>query len=181
MKHLFIIGFTLLATLSHSQTTPTKKKLNIDSIMRVEDEKRNQWIGKIYPNFLVTLQNEEYSNPKLKGKVIFVNFWFSTCVPCLAEMEDLNRLFAKFGSNPNFEFLSFTFENAEQIEKIRKQYNIHYKIFSIPKEECYRLNLRGGFPTNIVIDRNGLIKYKSQIGEADNFIQSIYTFISSSL
>ena len=181
MKHVFVVSFILLATISYSQTTPTRENLNVDSLIRVENAKRNAWIGKTYPNFLVTLHNEEYSNLKLKGKVIFVNFWFSTCVPCLAEMEDLNRLFEKFGSNPNFSFLSFTFENAEQIEKIRKKYNIHYKIFSISKDECYRLNLRGGFPTNIVIDRNGLVKYISQSGEVDNFIQSIYTFISSSL
>ena len=62
MKHLYIIGFTLLATLSHSQTTPTKKKLNIDSLMRVEDEKRNQWIGKIYPNFFCSFHSFLYLN-----------------------------------------------------------------------------------------------------------------------
>ena len=181
MKYLFVLSFILFATLSYSQTVPAKNNLNIDSLFRIQNEIRNVWIGKKYPNFSVTLNTVEYSNLKLKGKVIFSNFWLSTCSHCLEEIQDLNRLFEKFGSNPNFEFLSFTFENAEQIEIIKKKYNIHYKMISISKDECYRLNLQGGFPTNIVIDQNGIVRYISQLGEADNFIGTIYSVISSGL
>lgn len=181
MKHVFVISFILLTTVSYSQVTQVERASKMDSLIRVSIEERNAWIGKAYPDFSVTINHVEYSNPKLKGKVIFVNFWFATCRPCLAEMEDLNKLYEKFGSNPNFEFLSFTFENAKQIELIRKKYNIQYKIFSISREECYRLNFNGGFPTNIVIDKNGLVKYINQITEEDNFIGKIYPTISGSL
>jgi peroxiredoxin len=181
MKYLLVISFSLLVIGSYGQASPDKKQFNYDSLLRIENKERVAWIGKAYPDFSVTINNKEYSNPKLKGKVIFANFWFAACRPCLAEMEDLNKLYEKFGSNPNFEFLSFTYENAEQIEIIRKKYNIKYKIVSISREECYRLNLKGGFPTNIVIDKNGLIKYINQFIEEDNFVGTIYPSISTSL
>lgn len=181
MKKIFLIGFIILAKFSLCQTNSGRKILNADSLIKVQNENRKAWIGKAYPDFLIVSNNTEYSNQKLKGKVIFVNFWFSACAPCLAEMEDLNRLFEKFNSNSKFEFLSFTFDSPEQIEVIKKKYNILYKIFSISNEECYRLNLRGGFPTNIVIDSNGLVKYISLIGKADNFMETIYSIILNSL
>ena len=77
----------------------------------------------------------------------------------MAEMNELNKLFNHFKPAKNFEFVSFTFESAKEINLIRKKYNIHYNIFSISRDECYRLNNNNGFPTSIILNSAGLVTW----------------------
>ena len=102
----------------------------------MQNKRRLACIGKPYPEFSVFANNKEYSNLNLKGKVAFINFWFSTCAPCIAEFDDLNKLFEKFNQNKNFEFISFTFDNQDIIDSIKKKYDIKYTVFSLSGEEC---------------------------------------------
>ena len=181
MKPALLIYFILSATLSYSQATPARRIINHDSLIEMQNKRRLACIGKPYPEFSVFANNKEYSNLNLKGKVVLLNFWFSTCAPCIAEFDDLNKLFEKFNQNKNFEFISFTFENQNIIDSIKKKYDIKYTVFSLSGEECDRLNLQSGFPKTIMIDTAGNIKYISLIGQLNNFTGIIYPLISKEL
>ncbi|HMK17155.1 MAG TPA: TlpA disulfide reductase family protein [Chitinophagaceae bacterium] len=155
-----------------------KENIN-DSLIKVETEKKGkiaeEMIGKEYP-LLVSLANKAgVTSADLKTKIVFLNFWFASCLPCLEEFDGLNEMYKKFKENKNFEFISFTFENSNQIEEFEKKYSIQYKIISITNDECHSLNLNNGFPTNIILGKNGIIKniYVGGHGskkEAKNFI-----------
>ena len=120
-------------------------------------------------------------------KVVFLNFWFAACPPCIAEFEELNKLYKDFKNDSSFEFVSFTFEDSLEIEAMRKRYDIKYKIFSIARTECKRLNMNNGFPTNAILDKAGLFKYIHVGGEMNNreirkfFKTHYYPMISAAL
>lgn len=146
----------------HSENDSLPKgQMNLDSLIQVsieESEKRKQdAIGKPYPAFFIKNETGLLSNKDLYGKIIFVNFWFATCPPCIEEFDAINQLYFKF-KGKQFEIVSFTFENEKKVKEIRKKYNLKYKIFSITKEECERLNFGMGYPTNIILDEKGIIK-----------------------
>jgi thiol-disulfide isomerase/thioredoxin len=178
MKYFFSVFFILVATVFYSKAVFSQIGMNADSIIKVENNKRDALIGTAYPPFNVTLNNKIYSNRSLKGKTVFINFWFAACVPCMAEMDDLDKLFDKFKANKNFEFISFTFDNDSTIAAIKKKYNISYNIFTKSGEECHRLSFQGGFPTSIVIDTAGNIKYVSHLAEKADFVNTVYPVIS---
>ncbi len=139
--------------------------------------KETRIIGTVYPSFKIENDTTFFSNEDIKAKTVFVNFWFAACPPCIAEFEGLNQLYQQFKDNKNFEFLSFTFEKSDVIEKFRSHYNLPFKIYSIEADECRRLNLNSGYPVNIIIDENGLIRYYREGGltskeEATTYIQN---------
>ena len=187
MKRTLLLIFLLSTFTSFSQSSSEKNKNNLDSLFDAIKKRENEAVGKQYPEFKFHFDNIEYSNSTLKGKIIFINFWFATCPPCLAEFDELNKLYAKFKDNSNFEFISFTFEDSEKIESIKKAYRISYTVISIPKEDCYKLNLNNGFPTSVILDKDGKIKLIHSGGSLVRtdikhfFSEKYYPLISSEL
>jgi len=160
MKQVLFIYCFLLSTLSYGQVADSGKyTITADSFLVMMDKKNSEYINKPFTQFSITTNNKKCSNKTLKGKVVFINFWFAACAPCMAEMNELNKLFKHFKKSKNFEFVSFTFESPTEIELIKRKYNIHYNIFSISQDECYRLNNNNGFPTSIILNATGFVKW----------------------
>ena len=201
MKSLF--NFTFICFLFFSCSTANDKKADsniaeaskemsyADSLVNAElaksASKSNEQIGGTYPSFAFTVNNQQVTNENLRGKVVFINFWFASCPPCRVEFEALNKLYEKYRGNDSFVFLSFTYENYGEIEKIRKENNFRFQIVSISNDECRRLNLNNGYPTNIIIDKEGVIRNVYTGGHASSdesnqfFVQNIYPAIEKLL
>lgn len=188
MKQVLFIYCFLLSTLSYGQIPDSGKyTITADSFLVMMNKKNSEFINKPFPQFSIKANTKECSNKTLKGKVVFINFWFAACAPCMAEMDELNKLFEHFKQAKNFEFVSFTFESSNEIQLIKKKYNLHYNIFSISQDECYRLNNNNGFPTSIVLDSAGTVKYihsgdrlnKKEI--KSYFTSKVYPLISKEL
>ena len=129
--------------------------ISMDSLFKI---KERESIGKAFPIFTANFNGHSITKDSLKGKVVFINFWFEACPPCVAELSALNELYKKFSTNKDFEFISFTYEKPGKILLLKKKYNIKYKVASVNRQECYRLNQNNGFPTSIVLDKEGVIK-----------------------
>lgn len=150
--------------ISFAQQNKTPGELYMDSLFR---EKAKQSIGKDFPDFSALFDGRKLSNDSLKGKVLFINFWFKACPPCIAEMPALNELYKRLKGNKSFEFLSFTYENSRNVKSFRQKYKAQYKIASVSRNECYRLNQNNGFPTSIIVDKDGKIWELYTGGDAD--------------
>ena len=128
----------------------------------------NSTIGKQFNQFNVKTPGfSDFSNTNLQGKISFVNFWFESCPPCIAELEGFNKLFDTLKYNKNFIFVSFTFDPDSTIQYLKKKYNIQYHVFHIDRDECYKLNFNNGFPASFILDRNGVVKYAKYGGVTD--------------
>ena len=112
----------------------------------------------------------------LKGKVVLINFWFEGCHPCMTEMPMLNEINKNFKAQKDFLFISFTFDNKEAIQRVKEKFGITFKILSTSQKECGRLNFYSGYPTSIILDRAGVIRYVHGSGYDMDIINEEMTY-----
>ena len=165
-KTIFLILILTFGLRAFSQDTiKVKKEFDYEDFLKSQ---RKKYFGVQYPEFKVsTSDTAVFSNANLTNKIIFINFWFESCAPCIAEIDGFNEMFAKLKDNSNFLFVSFTFDSDSTIRKLVAKYNIKYKVVHIDKPECYRLNFKNGFPSSFILDKNGIIRYFKAGGEID--------------
>ena len=167
---LCIVLFCNTGTFAQDNTSPVTQLLQkLDSIKRSA-------IGKDFCEFeSVTLNGEVISKKDLIGKITFINLWFETCNPCIAEMGDLIELYDKLRDNKDFQFFSFTTDAFEIAKKAVEKYNIPYIVCPVLREDAYRMNLNTGFPTKIIIDKEGKIVFfnSGNVNEIEGIIKQI--------
>ena len=114
--------------------------------------------GVFAPNFTATtIDGQHLELAQLKGKVVVLNFWFTRCQPCIAEMPDLNKLVAHYSSD-KVAFISFSYEEEKVVKAfLEKQ---PFKFATVAKSETIRrdvFKLFSSWPYSIIIDREGKI------------------------
>jgi peroxiredoxin len=159
--------FILLLLVSHSLSSQNLS-FDLSYFQYQRDSIIQSKIGTPFLDFSATSVNGKIiSEKQLQGKVTLINFWFAGCTPCIAEFDALNDLYDKFKDHPSFQFLSLTFDPEESVRETRLKYDIPYDVSSIKREECHRLNFDSGFPTSIIVDRQGKIVFIKYGGSTD--------------
>ena len=114
-----------------------------------------------------------------ENSVTVVNFWFSTCAPCIAELGELNELNeelklkggAVIGINADTigGDESMIMEARSILEKKGAAYqNIHFSADSEAGKLTYSIT---AFPTTVVVDRSGRIVGEPILGGINNEAQ----------
>ncbi len=129
--------------------------------------KKNEFLGylsknhngeKYVPFEITTLDGKKINNESLVGKVTFINFWFEGCLGCRSEFQRLNELYDSLKTNSSFQFVSVTFDSLQTLPDFIKKFDLQFPIACIKDiNEAWRMNLRFGFPTNIIVDKHGVI------------------------
>lgn len=164
-----IILFSLFTSTAYSQSNvnnkpPTEKgKLTISQLW---ENRVKPFIGKDY--FKLTNADSIFKNAgiEMPEGVCLINLWFANCRPCITEFPDLVKLSEKYAGK-NFRIVSLTFENDSIIDTFRKKYNLPFMPRHISREACYELNLKNGFPTNIILNTSGIIAHISMGGSSN--------------
>ncbi len=116
-------------------------------------------IGTDYVPFsITTLDGKVINNAYIKGKVTFFSFWFKGCHPCLDEFDELNELYKNINNDTNIVFVAITFDKEEEITDILSKYNVTFPVACVPKKEVRRLNYNRGFPSVVLIDKQGKVR-----------------------
>lgn len=116
-------------------------------------------IGKSLPTFNgVTVNNKPFSNIDLKNQVVVINFWFEKCPPCIAEMPELNNFVDKYGKK-SVRFIGITHDGPASAKRFQKRNGYQYEIVSLSKDEIRKLNINHGFPSNVLVGKDGKIVY----------------------
>lgn len=109
------------------------------------------------PDFSLTdLEGKPISLKNFEGKVLLLNFWFTACAPCIAEMPDLNRL-KEYYEEQDVVFLSMAPERAPKVEEFLEKHRFTYH--HLPAAGDYIEQFGAGYPKNILVDRTGIIRY----------------------
>ena len=129
-------------------------------------ENAEKFIGKKLPFNSVTKINGESLNIKsLKGKPTLINFWFTTCKPCIKEIDDLNRIKKDYGDTVNF--LAITFESTEKVREFLKKKNFDFTQIVNAKREIDKIE-NDAYPMSMFLDKNGIIFFiQGNITEKD--------------
>jgi thiol-disulfide isomerase/thioredoxin len=123
--------------------------------------------GTSYPGFRLRNGEGELTSDQLRGKVIWINFWFEACKPCMAEMGAIDDVVRSLRNREDFVMLSLTWDDQQAIRRVREKFPMPYPVYSVSEETCARLNGGRGYPTNVVIDKQGLIRYIAVGGKTD--------------
>jgi len=96
-----------------------------------------------------------------QGKKLLVNFWASWCVPCRAEMPDLEALANDYNSD-RFELVPINLDVGESgLEKARKfleEEKLSLPLYPAPMQAFQKLQQQAvtvGLPTTLLLDEKG--------------------------
>jgi peroxiredoxin len=114
-----------------------------------------------------TINGKRVHLAEFKGKVVVLNFWFIACPPCRLEIVPLNEVVNEF-KDQDVIFLSIAREKDDDVKTYLKSTEFLFQTIADPKSaignHVYHLF---GYPTTIVIDKLGKIRYYSLGGKID--------------
>lgn len=124
-------------------------------------EKLFSFENKQLPFFsLKNLDSKRITSNDMKGKVTFINLWFTQCYPCVKEIPLLNLLKKKYKNEVNF--LAMTFDSKDKVKKFlkRKKFNFDHLVDG----KYYLSKTLGniGYPKIIILDKEGIVRYVDQ-------------------
>jgi len=140
------------------------------------DAFRNSLINKSLKSFHLTdMNNKKWDSKELKGKIIVINFWFTACKPCIAEMIYLNKLVQE-NNDSSVVFIAPAPEIETQIKKFLKKYDFYYNIIPASADFITAMDIQN-FPTHLVVDKEGIIR-QVFIGYADDIKEKLQAEIN---
>jgi TonB family protein len=113
------------------------------------------------PDFsFTTLDNEQVSLASLRGKVALLDFWGTWCPPCRASIPTIAGLQKQFAKK-QVEFVGISSDSDE--DAWRKFIAANHMVWSEYRDSddhVQRAFQVDSFPTYIVLDRNGVIRFR---------------------
>lgn len=165
-------------------------KLNIDignlnGKEKKDKEKVYSFLNKKLPSKILNSINGNEIDLSKINKPTVLNFWFTSCKPCIDEMPILNEIKSKY--QDKVDFIAITYETEDKTIPFFKKHEFDYTQIIGEKDFVEKLGIQA-FPKNIFIDKNGIVKhiengipYMSENGkmkmgngsEFENFIKEI--------
>jgi peroxiredoxin len=115
------------------------------------------------PDFSITTAEGEYiSLDDLKGKVVLLDFWGTWCPPCVASVPGLRDLNKKYSKESSFVMISVSSDSDEETWKeFVGREKMVWAQFLDRERAVQRAFKVSAFPTYIVLDSDGVIRYRS--------------------
>ena len=116
------------------------------------------------PDFeLNDIYGQHYRLSEMKGKVVVLNFWFTACAPCRAEMPLLDSV--KKQSDPTkVIFLALALDNTTAVRQFLHAQSFDYSLLTNAgtTHTAYQV---ASCPTSMVIDKEGIIRFIQASGD----------------
>lgn len=108
------------------------------------------------------------NSEKIKGKIIVLNIWSTTCAPCIKEIPQLNKLVERM-KNKDIVFIGLAFNSPESVllKSFLPQHPFLYQIVSANGDD-YSIR---SFPTHIVINKDQIVVGVFEGGSEENLIK----------
>ena len=111
-------------------------------------------VGDVFPDFrLSDNKGNEWTLDDFKGKRVMVNFWYTGCRSCCAEMPQFGSWVSKY---PDVLFVAMTFQNAEQIRKTVTERGFHFHQLVEATELMETIGI-GTYPLTLILDEESRV------------------------
>ena len=112
-------------------------------------------VGFEMPNVAVTrLDSSTIDLTALRGKLVVINWWHTTCSPCIAEIPELNKLVEKYEGR-DVEFLAIANNEMAELPPFLKRYPFSYDIV-LGNSEAMRV-LGQAYPRHVIVNSKGKV------------------------
>jgi peroxiredoxin len=134
--------------------------------------------GMMAPDWtLYSIDGEETSLSKMKGKIVLIDFFFVGCVPCMYTLAPLDRIYEKYKDKDVVILSISTRDNKELVTAFQKVQLIKNQMFPGGGDVANLYHVTSA-PTVYLIDKEG--KIASVItGYADDFEKKVTSVINS--
>lgn len=117
---------------------------------------RSKYRGKPLPDInLKTLDGRTITSKELKGKVVMIHIWATTCGPCIKEFPELNRLYEDY--KDKVVFLAPLPQDKTKANSILTKHPFYFTVSPSSSELLEQLGIRS-YPTNFFVDREGIVR-----------------------
>lgn len=125
------------------------------------------------PSFeLPSLEGRKIKLADFRGKIIFINFWATWCIPCKTEMASMEKLYQRF-KGTDFKMLAISVDkDISAIKPYLEKYNLTFPVLLDPENLVKKKYKTVGLPETYLVDKRGLILHKA-IGPRDWFTKTI--------
>lgn len=114
-------------------------------------------LGKKIPTYLLERQSGgKSSSEDLVGKPTIINFWFTSCLPCVLEIPSLNKIKEKYGDKINT--IAITFEDRAKVLNFSASYRFDFEKIINSKYYIQSLGIYS-YPKLLLLDRNSIVRY----------------------
>ena len=115
------------------------------------------------PDFsIITAEGEHFTLEDLRGKVVVLDFWGTWCPPCVESVPSLRSLHKKFSKEPSFVMIGVSSDSdADKWKAFTTSEKMVWPQYLDRDREVQRLFSVRAFPTYIVIDHEGIMRFRS--------------------
>lgn len=117
-----------------------------------------------------SINKKKISSKDMLGKVVVLNFWFTTCPPCKAEIPNLNELKEKY-KGKDVEFIAFALDEEYKLDKFLKSKKFKYDIVAESRWLTGKFEIQA-YPTNVIIDKEGKVQFY-EVGYKSNIVEKM--------
>lgn len=121
---------------------------------------RRAVVGLEAPDFMVLDKNgSEIRLSHFSGKTVFVHYWASWCKECKEEMPEIQDLYLRKKSDPNYVFISVIYNEDPKVSgKWLRDNNFDIPFYVDPKGKAARDYGLTGVPETFLIDPEGILR-----------------------
>jgi thiol-disulfide isomerase/thioredoxin len=112
---------------------------------------------------LRTLDGRETTLSEFRDKVVFINLWATWCMPCVAEMPNIQSLYDSLKSE-RVAFLVISNEPKETVKKFLNDKKFTFPVYLCNKELPSVFKTMG-IPATFILSRDGSVVFK-EVGSA---------------
>ena len=122
-------------------------------------------VTELPPFDLKDLNGKRVTSATLRGKPTLINFFFSTCVPCILEVRPLNE-FAK--ERPKMNFVAVTFDDPQTARAFVNRFGFDWRIVPDARDFIDRVRVKN-YPMMALFDAKGRLLGTRNGGARDEF------------
>ena len=120
-------------------------------------------VGQDVPEFSFIRYEDTVDINDFKGKVVFINFFATSCPICIKELPVIqNEIWKKYNYVADFEFLVFGRGHSKvELDTFRTKWEYTFEIIPDPDKKIYSLFAKQYIPRNVIINREGKIIFEA--------------------